>query len=158
VSLFSRLRLNDLQDEVKQGLSGDLKQELDGVDKSWRIHRLTSSHSADLDLLYVTEILYAVLSATGGNHVVAWLNSNQGFVIAILTLVYVVATLFIAIVMLRSNSISSRSLAQALEQERLLLAHTCCLILNPDTALFMRFSRISVKPQRTPSGFQQLQN
>lgn len=50
---------------------------------------------------------------------VAWLNANQGFVMGILTLVYVVATVFIAIVMLRANSVSSRSLAQAVELEKL---------------------------------------
>ena len=49
----------------------------------------------------------------------AWLNANQGLVMAILTLVYVVATVLIAIIMLRANSISSRSLAQAVELERL---------------------------------------
>ncbi|MBI3666395.1 MAG: hypothetical protein HY236_09270 [Acidobacteria bacterium] len=38
---------------------------------------------------------------------------------AILSLVYVVATVLIAIIMLRANSISSRSLAQAVELEKL---------------------------------------
>jgi len=47
-----------------------------------------------------------------------WLNTNQGFVMGLLTLVYVVATVGIAIIMIRSNRLSRRSLQQALELDK----------------------------------------
>lgn len=39
-----------------------------------------------------------------------WLNANQGFVMALLTLVYVVATVFMAGLMVRSNRLTRRQL------------------------------------------------
>lgn len=47
-----------------------------------------------------------------------WLNQNQGFVMAILTLVYVAATIVIAWLTLRMMRLGQQSLAQALTLEK----------------------------------------
>jgi hypothetical protein len=50
--------------------------------------------------------------------IIAWLNANSGFVIALLTAVYVGATLLIASGARRSNALAAAGLEQALRLER----------------------------------------
>lgn len=52
---------------------------------------------------------------------VDWVNNNQGFVTAILTLIYVSATIAILVIMTRSNALSQRNieLLQDIEKSRL---------------------------------------
>lgn len=47
-----------------------------------------------------------------------WLNSNQGFVMAVLTLVYVGTTAFMAWLMRRTNQLAARNMELVLELER----------------------------------------
>lgn len=47
-----------------------------------------------------------------------WLNKNQGFVMALLTLIYVIATVGIAAIMIWSNRLTRRSLTLAVELDR----------------------------------------
>ena len=49
---------------------------------------------------------------------IKWLNENQGFVTALLTLVYVVATIFMAAMMVWANRISRRNIETAIHLER----------------------------------------
>jgi hypothetical protein len=49
---------------------------------------------------------------------VDWLNQNQGFAIALLTLVYVVTTVIIAIIMARSNYLASKNIRLSIEFEK----------------------------------------
>jgi hypothetical protein len=49
---------------------------------------------------------------------VDWVNRNQGFVTALLTLIYVVATIAILIVMTRANAVSQQNLALLREIEK----------------------------------------
>ena len=46
---------------------------------------------------------------------IEWLNCNQGFTMGLLTMVYVAATICMAMLMLRSNTLSSESLRLAVE-------------------------------------------
>lgn len=48
---------------------------------------------------------------------IKWLNENQGFVTALLTLVYVVATIFMAAMMVWTNRISRRNIETAIHLE-----------------------------------------
>src|SRR2546423_3644195 len=50
--------------------------------------------------------------------IVNWLNQNQGFVMAILTVVYVVTTIIIALLTLKATRLSRKNLDMALELER----------------------------------------
>lgn len=52
---------------------------------------------------------------------IAWMNANQGATTAILTAVYVIATISMALIMIRANSLAARSLQNAkdLEQDRI---------------------------------------
>lgn len=52
---------------------------------------------------------------------ISWANENSGFLLVILTMVYVVATLVILLIMIRANSLTRNSLKQTkkLEQSRL---------------------------------------
>jgi hypothetical protein len=52
-----------------------------------------------------------------GVGVIEWMNCNQGFLMALLTLAYVIATVVMAWLMLRSNGIAMRSLAHAVVLE-----------------------------------------
>ena len=47
-----------------------------------------------------------------------WCNENQGFVMALLTLVYVIATIFMAAMMVWGNKISRRNVETAIRLER----------------------------------------
>jgi hypothetical protein len=47
-----------------------------------------------------------------------WLNTNQGFVMSVLTLVYVAAGIMLYRAALKANELSAKSLQQALELER----------------------------------------
>ncbi len=51
---------------------------------------------------------------------IEWLNHNQGFATTLLTLVYVVATIVIALIMMHANRLSSRNIdtMRHLEQQR----------------------------------------
>ncbi|HZI20138.1 MAG TPA: hypothetical protein VEY09_16255 [Pyrinomonadaceae bacterium] len=51
-------------------------------------------------------------------HLVKWLNDNQGFVMAMLTLIYVLTTVGIALLALRANRISQKNIETALRLER----------------------------------------
>jgi len=55
------------------------------------------------------------------NQIILWTNANNGFLIALLTFVYVVATLAILLAMLKSNRLASKSIQQTayLENQRL---------------------------------------
>jgi len=46
---------------------------------------------------------------------VAWLNANQGFALVLLTLVYVAATVVMAVLARRANALASQQLRQALD-------------------------------------------
>ena len=50
--------------------------------------------------------------------IVNWLNQNQGFVMAILTVVYVVTTIIIALLTLKATRLSRKNLDMALEIEK----------------------------------------
>jgi len=54
------------------------------------------------------------------NEIIKWSNDNNGFLIGVLTLVYVITTLAILISMLKANRLTSKSIQQAefLEQQR----------------------------------------
>jgi hypothetical protein len=52
------------------------------------------------------------------NNIIDWLNNNEGFVFAILTLAYVSATIIIAIIMLKSNRLSRKSLELTAELDK----------------------------------------
>jgi len=49
---------------------------------------------------------------------VNWLNQNQGFVMAMLTLVYVVTTIIIALLTLKATTLSKKNLDMAIELEK----------------------------------------
>ncbi len=50
--------------------------------------------------------------------VIEWLNQNQGFVMALLTLVYVAATIVIALLTLKLANLSQKNLDTAIELEK----------------------------------------
>jgi len=50
--------------------------------------------------------------------IVNWLNKNQGFVMAILTVVYVVTTIIIALLTLKATRLSRKNLDMTLELEK----------------------------------------
>jgi len=47
------------------------------------------------------------------NEIIKWSNDNNGFLIGVLTLVYVITTLAILISMLKANRLTSKSIQQA---------------------------------------------
>lgn len=50
--------------------------------------------------------------------IINWLNQNQGFVMAVLTLVYVVTTVVIALLTLKATRLSQKNLDTAIELEK----------------------------------------
>jgi hypothetical protein len=49
---------------------------------------------------------------------IEWLNQNQGFALTALTFVYVIATIVMAYLMIHSNNLSAKNIAQALKIEK----------------------------------------
>ena len=50
--------------------------------------------------------------------IVNWLNQNQGFVMAVLTIVYVITTIVIALLTLKATRLSEKNLDTAIELEK----------------------------------------
>jgi hypothetical protein len=67
------------------------------------------------------EVFVSSITLGKGNYMIEWLNNNQGFVMAVLTAVYVFATFIIAIMAKRSNDLARRNIdtLTKLEKERL---------------------------------------
>lgn len=51
-------------------------------------------------------------------NMIEWSNSNSGFLLVLLTAIYVSATIIILLVMMKSNKLAHRSLGQAVELEK----------------------------------------
>jgi|ERR1039458_9941544 hypothetical protein len=49
---------------------------------------------------------------------IEWLNQNQGFALIALTFVYVIATIVMAYLMIQSNNLNAKNIAQALKIEK----------------------------------------
>jgi hypothetical protein len=50
--------------------------------------------------------------------IIQWLNANQGFALALLTFVYVAATIFVALLMSKSNTLARKSIEVAIQLDK----------------------------------------
>jgi hypothetical protein len=74
---------------------------------------------------------------------IKWLNDNQGFVMALLTLVYVITTVAIALLTLRATNLSKKHLETAIDLEKNRLRPY--VIFNISSSTITRSTFVSIK-------------
>lgn len=102
VPLFCRFRLDELSQQVRNGLPDELKKELESMGR-WSIRRLTASHSVGLDIFYLSVMLYAVWSFLPSMNLPSQEKAMHSIIVYLINVAFALAIIIVGVSLIKTG-------------------------------------------------------